>query len=149
MQSTDQAECRGLNAKISAERGRIVVSYAFPPKNVEILLQNVLAIEFVVNSIFPSMILSIVSGLCFICVWWFAGAWSWPIVLSSSYLPISRLAALLGVVGLVVTAYAWYFGKINIATVDNDRRVTVQMIPKRSGQIFVNSIRSSIQETEY
>jgi hypothetical protein len=147
-QSVDQVECRGLNARISVRSSRIIVSHILPPKKMEISLSDILAIELVVNSIFPPIMLSIVSVAFLVSVWWFAGGWSWPIVLPTSYLSISSWAALSCAIGLVATAYAWLFGKINIATVDNHTRVTVQMIPKRSGEAFVYSIRHTMQETE-
>jgi hypothetical protein len=148
VQLTDQAKCRGLNAKIFASSGRITVSYIFPHESIEISISNILAIELVVNSIFPPIILSVVSAIFLVGVWWFVGAWSWPVILPSSYLLASTGASFSCVIGLVATGYALSFGKINIATIHGNRRVTVRMIPKRSGEAFVNSMRRSIRETE-
>jgi hypothetical protein len=59
-------ECRGLYARISADGTAIEVLRLFPPNQVKIALNEVVAIELVVNSVFAVINVLFVNGRCLV-----------------------------------------------------------------------------------
>ena len=49
------------------------------------------------------------------------------------------------VLGMTVAAYCWIFGSIRIVTVDDHKVVVIRMVPRRSGERFVDALRHMMQ----
>jgi len=143
-----QVQCRGLNTRISAEGNLITASRVLPPRKIEIPISQIRTVELVVSSIFPPILLSL-SGVTFLIgVWWFAGGGSWPVMLHETYRSVSSWAVLAAVLGLTAAGYAWAFAKINITTINNHMGIVIRMVPRRSGERFVNSLRRMMRLIE-
>jgi len=141
-------QCKGLNSRISAEKSLVTVSRLLPPAKIEIPISQLRAVELAVNSIFPPVLLSLSSVIFLVAVWWFVGGGSWPIALEETYKSVCSWAVLGAVLGVTAAGYSWAFGSINITTVDNHMRVVIRMVPRRSGERFVNALRHMMRLRE-
>jgi len=103
------------------------------------------AVELAVSSIFPPILLSLSSAVSLVGVWWFAGGGSWPVILHETYRSVCSWAMLGAVLGMTVAAYCWIFGSIRIVTVDDHKVVVIRMVPRRSGERFVDALRHMMQ----
>jgi len=143
-----QMKCRGLNFNVSLEGKRVIVSRVVPLTTISIPLSRIKAVELVVSSIFPPILVSLASLTLLVGMWWFAGGLSWPVTLPQPYRSLSSWAVLAIALGLGGAGYAWVFAKISIMTIDNQREITVWMVPRRSGERFVNSLRTRMRRIE-
>lgn len=144
----DEVYCKGLNSRISAKKNLVTISRLLPPGKIEIPLSQLRAVELVISGIFPPILLSLSSVIFLVGVWWFVGGGSWPIALDETYRSVCSWAVLGAVLGVTVAGYSWAFGSINITTVDNHVRIVIRMVPRRSGERFVNALRNMTRSRE-
>lgn len=140
--------CKGLNSHILADRDLVTVTRFFPPTKTEIPMSRLRAVELVVSSIFPPILLSLSSVIFLVGVWWFAGGGLWPVVLDNTYRSICSWAILGAVLGIAIAGYSWAFGSINITTTDNHTRSVIRVVPRHSGERFVDALRHMMQLKE-
>jgi len=143
-----QLQCQGLNYRIRANRNQITVSRLVPPEEIKIPMSQLRAVELVVSSIFPPILLSLLSVVFLVGVWWFAGGGSWPVTLGETYRSVCSWAMLGAVLGMTAAAYCWAFGSIKIITVVSHRDTVIRMVPRRSGERFVDALRHMTQLKE-
>lgn len=141
-------QCKGLNSRISAKKNLVTVSRLLPPGKTEITISRLRAVELAISGIFPPILLSLSSVIFLLGVWWFAGGGSWPIALDETYRSVCSWAVLGAVLGVAVAGYSWAFGSINITTVDNHMQIVIRMVPRRSGEKFVNALRHMMRLRE-
>jgi len=106
------------------------------------------AVELSVSSIFPPILLSLSGAIFLVGVWWFAGGGSWPVILDETHRSVCSWAILGAVLGMTVAAYCWIFGSMRIITVDDHKGVVIRMVPRRSGERFVDALRHTMQLKE-
>lgn len=143
----EHAQCRGLNTRLSAKGAVMTISQVLPPESTSIPLSEVRAIELVMSSVFPPLSLFLLGVIVLIAVWWIAGRLSWPIIPLESYKSITSWAILAIALGLATTMYAWLFAKLRIVTTNHSMMFTVHMVPRRSGERFVDCLRHMMRST--
>ena len=126
----------------------MTVSWLVPPAETKIPMSQLRAVELAVSSIFPPILLSLSSAVFLVAVWWFAGGGSWPVILHETYRSVCSWAILGAVLGMTVAAYCWIFGSMRIITVDDYEGVVIRMVPRRSGERFVDALRHTMQLKE-
>lgn len=126
----------------------MTVSWLVPPAETKIPMSQLRAVELAVSSIFPPILLSLSSAVFLVAVWWFAGGGSWPVILHETYRSVCSWAILGAVLGMTVAAYCWIFGSMRIITVDDHKGVVIRMVPRRSGERFVDALRHTMQLKE-
>ncbi len=141
--SEQKAECRGLYARISTDGTLIEILKSFPPGRIEIPLDEIVAIELIVNSVFPPIIVSLSSLTLLLFLWWL-GEGSWPASILGNYSSIVWWVSWLGTAGLLAATYCWLFAKIRL-TATNNTPVTITMVPRQSGERFVSIIRRMLR----
>lgn len=120
----------------------------FPPGKTEIPLSQLRAVELAVSSVFPPILVSLSCIVFLVVVWWFLGSGSWPIALHETYRSVCSWAVFGALLGAAVAGYSWAFGSINITTVDDHTRIAVRMVPRRSGERFVDALRNMTRSRE-
>jgi len=141
-------QCQGLNYRIRANRNQITVSRLVPPREMKIPMSQLRAVELIVSSIFPPILLSLSSVIFLVGVWWFAGGGSWPVILGETYRSVCSWAMLGAVLGMTAAAYCWIFGSMKIITVVNHEDTVIRVVPRRSGERFVDALRHMMQLKE-
>jgi hypothetical protein len=145
--SEQKAECRGLYAQISADGTVIEILKSFPPGRIAIPLAEIVAIELIVNSVFPPIIVSLSSFILLLFLWWLGGG-SWPVSILGNYSSIVSWTSFVGTAGLLAATYCWLFAKIRVTATNNTAGVTIAMIPRQSGERFVSSIRHMLRSVK-
>lgn len=137
--------CRGLNYRIRASRDLLTVYLIFPMAEITIDMSRLKAVELSVRSIFPPILLSLSSFGFLVWAWWFVGGGSWPVALDERYRALCSWAILGVILGVAATGFSWAFGTMRILARDNHIEIVVRMVPRRSGQKFVYSLRHMMQ----
>jgi len=136
-----QLQCKGLNYRIRANRDLVTVSRLLPLGETKIPMSQLRAVELAVSSIFPPILLSLSSVVFLVGVWWFIGGGSWPVALRETYRAVCSWAMFGAVLGVIVAGYCWIFGSMKITTDDDHKEIVIRMVPRRSGERFVDALR--------